>query len=56
MTVEKITQWDWSDCLYEQDGYEHRRVPEATSENLRILADKINEIIDALAALDEKVQ
>jgi len=48
MSIKKIDDWDWPDCLYEPDGYDRKRVPEATSRNMRMLAEKINEIIDSL--------
>lgn len=53
MAIEKIDEWDWPDYLLEPDGYDTKRVPVASADNLKLLTRKLNEVIDALNASEE---
>jgi len=48
MYIEKIDSWDWPDTVSLFDGIEQKRQPEVTRKNLDYLANKLNEVIDAI--------
>ena len=54
MVIEKIQDWDWLDWKWVPDGYDQRQSPTPTSANMVFLAEKLNEVIDAVNALQDR--
>lgn len=42
--ISELTTWDMVDTVSIPDGYDHKSIPEATSANMEILMNKINEL------------
>ena len=48
--MDKITMWDLPDCAHEPDGYDLKRVPIPSRDNMIFLINKINELVDIVNA------
>ena len=48
MSIEKLNSWDFPDNEWKPDGYDIKQVPAATTANMTVIIDKINELIDAV--------
>ena len=46
--IRTLSEWDFPDRKYVSDGYEMESVPEATSKNIVVLMNKINELIEII--------
>ena len=46
-----LDAWDFPDYKLVPDGYDQKRIPEATPENMAILMNKINELTEAVNTL-----
>jgi len=51
--VKKLSTWDLPDTVSKPDGYDRKTLPEATSENMMIYMDKINELTEVVNRLTE---
>lgn len=51
--IKQIYSWDWPDQQMVPDGYDMRTVPTATTRNIEVLTDKLNEVISILNELKE---
>ena len=47
MKIEKLNNWDMQ-CKEVADGYDYKSVPDLTAFNIKVLMDKMNEIIEAI--------
>lgn len=53
MSVPKrLESWDWHETEWVPDGYDEKQVPVMSDDNFRLLAEKVNEIIDYLDYLE----
>ena len=43
--VKELSTWDLPDTVSKPDGYEIKTLPEATSDNMLIYMEKINELV-----------
>ena len=51
--VKKLSTWDLPDTVSKPDGYDRKTLPEATSENMMIYMNKINELTEVVNRLTE---
>jgi hypothetical protein len=49
--IKKLDTWDMSDTVCKPDGYDMTTIPDATSNNMLIYMEKINELTDVLNEL-----
>jgi len=49
--MEELCSWEFSDTKQVADGYDMKIVPEATSTNMVVLMDKINELVQVVNSL-----
>lgn len=52
--MEKLTEYEM-DCSHEPDGYYLKRVPKATERNIVVLMDKLNEAIEKINNLEQRI-
>lgn len=52
--IELLRGWDFPSTVSVPDGYDWKQVPEATSSNMVVLMDKINELIEEINKLKSK--
>lgn len=43
--IKELSTWDLPDTASKPDGYEQKTLPEATSDNMLIYMEKINELV-----------
>ena len=48
-TIEKLVRLP--DCVYKPYGYDYKTLPEPTTENMKVLLDKIDELVEAVNKL-----
>lgn len=48
-TIEKLESLP--DCVYKSFRYDYKTFPEPTAENMKVLLDKINELVEAINEL-----
>jgi hypothetical protein len=51
--INKLRDWDLPDTVIKWDGYDQKTMPEATSENMHIYMEKINELTEVVNKLIE---
>ena len=49
--IDKINRWNWPDTIGVPEGYDIKHIPDNTRRNLQYLADKVNELIEAVNKL-----
>jgi hypothetical protein len=57
--MKKLINWDLPDTVIKRDGYDQKSIPEATSANMQIYMEKINELVvevNRLTELNKKLQ
>ena len=57
--MQKLSDWDLPDTVIKRDRYDHKTIPEATSANMQIYMNKINELVvevNRLTELNKKLQ
>ena len=47
MKIEKLNNWDMQ-CKEVAEGYDYKSVPDLTAFNIKVLMDKMKEIIEAI--------
>jgi hypothetical protein len=50
--IDTICTWDMPDTVQKTSGYEYKTVPEATSGNIIVLMNKINELVNEINKLN----
>lgn len=49
--IDEIIVWDMPDTVQKSSGYDYETVPEATSDNMVVLLNKINELVNEVNRL-----
>ena len=49
--VESLNNWDYPNTKQIPDGYDWKTIPEATSENMVVMMNKINELVECVNTL-----
>ena len=49
--ISKLSSWDMPDTVGKADGYDIKQVPEATSDNMEMMMNKINELVQEVNRL-----
>lgn len=49
--IKELSTWDLPDTVNKPDGYDQKTLPEATSDNMLIYMEKINELIKEVNSL-----
>jgi len=56
MSIDNLNEWDFYDKVAVPDGYDSKSIPEATSRNMEVLMNKINELVDTVNELETTIQ
>ena len=52
--IKKLDVWNLPDTVADRSGWEQKTIPEATSRNMFIFMNKINELIEVVNDLENK--
>ena len=54
LMIEELSVWDLPDTKMERDGYDMKTVPDISAENIRVIMEKVKEVVREVNRLSRR--